>query len=57
MLHTLVPLRSQPPSVRVADVRTDARSDPLSGSLMPREKKHSPRQMAGRNRCRCASLP
>jgi len=38
LVHTLVPVTVQPPSARVARVRTEARSEPESGSLMPREK-------------------
>ena len=38
LVHTLVPVTVQPPSTFVARVRTEARSEPESGSLMPREK-------------------
>ncbi len=57
MVQTLVPSTRQPASVRVAVVRTEARSDPASGSLIPREKKHSPAAMRGRNHRRCSSVP
>gem|GEM_PF-6886854 len=43
----MVPLTSQPSSVRVARVRIEARSEPESGSLMPIQKKHSPATMVG----------
>jgi hypothetical protein len=38
LVQIFVPLSSQPPSPRVAVVRTPARSEPASGSLMPIEK-------------------
>ena len=38
----------QPVSVRVARVRTLARSDPDPGSLIPMQKKISPRAIRGR---------
>ncbi|SUA04209.1 Uncharacterised protein [Mycolicibacterium fortuitum] len=47
-VHTLVPVIDQPPSARDARVRTLARSEPESGSLIPIPKKHSPRTMRGR---------
>ena len=47
----------QPSDARSALVETEARSDPLSGSLIPIEKPSSPRQMAGRKRSRCSSVP
>ncbi len=57
LVHTLVPFTIQPPSTRVARVRTAARSLPASGSLMPIANDSSPRQIGGRNRCFCSSLP
>ena len=56
-VQVLVPFTSQPPSVFVPRVRIEARSEPESGSLMPMQKKISPLQMRGRNRCRCFSVP
>ncbi len=41
-VHTLVPVSDHPPSTRIARVRTLARSEPESGSLIPMPKKHSP---------------
>ena len=39
---------TNPPSVRSARVRMEARSEPESGSLMPTQMKSSPRAMRGR---------
>ena len=47
MVQIFCPLSRQPVSVRVARVRTLARSEPEFGSLMPMQKKASPRQMRG----------
>ena len=57
VVQTFVPVTRQPPSTRVAVVRTDARSEPASGSLMPRENQHSPAAIRGRNQRRCSSVP
>ena len=38
LVHTLVPSMRQPSAVRSARVRTEARSEPESGSLMPMAK-------------------
>ena len=57
VVQTFVPLTSQPPSVRVARVTTDARSLPESGSLMPMQNESSPRQIPGRNRSRLLLAP
>ena len=50
LVHTLVPLSSQPPSVRVALVLTAARSEPAPCSLMPiagvQPARGDPRQQA-----------
>jgi hypothetical protein len=56
-VQIFVPLTRHPPPTRSAPVRTEARSEPLSGSLIPIEKKHSPRAIAGRNRFFCSSVP
>ena len=53
----MVPLTRKPPGTGSARVRTEARSEPESGSLMPIEKKHSPAVMRGRIAWRCSSLP
>ncbi|MNF08154.1 hypothetical protein D3C80_2084990 [compost metagenome] len=50
MVQTLLPLTIQPPSVFTARVRTEARSEPTSGSLMPMQNSSSPRAMAGSKR-------
>jgi hypothetical protein len=42
------PLSVKPCPVLTARVRTLARSEPASGSLMPMQKNDSPRQMGGR---------
>ena len=57
LVQIFVPFTIHPPSSRSARVDTDARSEPLSGSLMPIEKPSSPAQIFGRNRARCSSLP
>lgn len=48
-VQTFVPVSVQPPSTFTARVRTLARSDPESGSLIPFPKKHSPRAIFGGN--------
>jgi hypothetical protein len=47
-VHSLVPVSSQPPSTRSPRVRTDARSEPLPGSLMPMAKNTSAATSLGR---------
>ena len=47
----------QPLPDGAAFVRTAARSEPESGSLMPMAKLYSPEAMRGRNRRRCSSVP
>ncbi|CAL2056186.1 protein of unknown function [Streptomyces murinus] len=56
-VHFFVPVSRQPPGTRSARVRTLARSEPASCSLMPMEKKQRPAAIAGRNRCFCSSVP
>jgi hypothetical protein len=56
-VHTLVPLSRQPPSTCTARVRTLARSEPESGSLMPMPKKHCPAAIFGRNSRFWVSVP
>jgi hypothetical protein len=48
---------THPPSLRSARVRTAARSEPESGSLMPMPKKHSPLQILGSSMRFARSLP
>jgi len=57
VVHTLRPVTTQPSPSRSARVVSDARSLPLSGSLMPIEKERAPLQMPGRKRRFCASVP
>jgi hypothetical protein len=51
------PLMTQPPSTFTPLVRTAARSEPDSGSLMPMPKKQVPAQMRGRMSRLARSLP
>ena len=51
------PFNNQPVAVGVARLRTLAKSEPEPGSLMPMQKKHSPRQMGGIYCCFCSSVP
>ncbi len=51
------PLSSQPPSVRTAVERSEARSEPDSGSDQACAQTTSPRAMAGRTRARCSAVP
>ena len=55
--HTLVPVSCQPPSTRTARQRTEARSEPESGSLNPIAKYASPAVMRGSHCARWASVP
>jgi hypothetical protein len=57
LVHTLVPLISQPPSVLVALHCAANRSEPELGSLMPMAKHTSPLQMRGRMSAFTRSLP
>ena len=56
-VHTLVPVRRHPPPTFSAPVRTLARSEPASGSLIPIPKTTSPRLILGRNARFCSSVP
>src|SRR3979411_1962225 len=56
-VQILVPLISQPPSVLVALVLAANRSEPEFGSLMPIEKKNSPRQTGRREKRRAGAGP
>ena len=55
--QTFVPLMRQPLPTGSARVRAAARSEPLSGSLMPIAKQISVVAMRGRNQARCSSVP
>ncbi len=57
VVHSLVPSTRQPSPSRTALVRTEARSEPESGSLMPMQKKHAPAAIRGRIALFCASVP
>ena len=57
VVQILVPLTFQPPSTRSARVRTDARSEPESGSLIPIENENSPLAIPGRKDRFCSSVP
>ncbi len=57
-VHTFCPVTRQPPaSSRTALVRSDARSEPASGSENSWHHVISPRSVGPRNRSRCSSLP
>src|SRR3954463_12186909 len=47
----------QPPSTRVARVFSAAASDPVSGSVSPKQPRISPEQSRGSHLCFCSSLP
>ena len=53
----LLPTGASRRRVRVARVRSPARSEPLCGSLMPMQKKSSAAQMSARRSRFCASVP
>ena len=46
-----------PPLRRVARVATEAASDPVPGSVRPKQPSHSPEQSFGSSSCFCSSLP
>ena len=56
-VHTFCPVSSQPPSTRTALVRSDARSEPASGSENSWHQKISPLSVAGTNRSTCSGVP
>ena len=56
-IQILRPVNRQPSSTRLAVVRSDARSEPLSGSLRPSAKVSSPAAMRGSISALCASVP
>jgi hypothetical protein len=53
-MNIFEPLIFQPPSTFVARVRWLAASDPVSGSVRPKQPNHSPEHSFGRY---CASAP
>ena len=56
-IHIFWPLIDQPPSVLVARVRRLAASEPVSGSVSPKQPSASPEQSRGSHFCFCSSLP
>ena len=56
-IHIFWPLIDQPPSVFVARVRRLAASEPVSGSVRPKQPSASPEQRRGSQRCFCSSVP
>ena len=57
VIHIFVPLRIQSPPSRRALVRIRAGSEPLSGSVRPKQPTTSPVAMRGSHRSFCSSLP
>ena len=55
--HALVPLSTQSSPSRTACVRSDAASEPASGSESAKAPSNSPRAIGRRNFCFCASVP
>ena len=56
-IHIFAPLMTQPPSRRVARVRWLAASEPVSGSVSPKQPRYSPEQSLGSHFCFCSSVP
>ena len=56
-IHIFWPLIDQPESVFVARVRRLAASEPVSGSVRPKQPSASPLQSRGSHFCFCSSLP
>jgi hypothetical protein len=56
-VHTFWPLTTKWSPSRTARVRSDARSDPALGSLMPSDAVRSPRSTGTAQSCFCCSLP
>ena len=56
-VHTFCPVSRHPPSVRSARVRSEARSEPASGSLNSWHQAISPRRVGPANRSRWACVP
>ena len=54
-IHIFWPLIDQPPSVFVARVRRLAASEPVSGSVRPKQPSASPEQSRGSQLCFCSS--
>ena len=56
-IHCFWPLIFQPPSVFSARVFSDAASEPLSGSVRPKQPSPLPSVSPGMMRCFCSSSP
>src|SRR4051794_8933007 len=56
-IHIFEPESDQPPSTRFARVFWLAASEPVSGSVRPKQPSHSPEQSFGRYLCFCSSVP
>ncbi len=57
VIHIFVPLRTQSSPSRRANVRIELGSDPLSGSVSPKQPIASPAAIPGSHRCFCSSEP
>jgi len=55
-IHIFAPLITQPESVFFARVFWLAASEPVSGSVSPKQPSHSPEHSLGRYLCFCASV-
>ena len=56
-IHIFAPLITQPESVFCARVFWLAASEPVSGSVSPKQPSHSPEHSFGRYFCFCSSVP
>jgi hypothetical protein len=56
-IHIFCPLIDQPEPVLVARVRRLAASEPVSGSVSPKQPSPSPEHRRGSQRCFCSSVP
>ena len=56
-VHTFWPVIDQPPSTLTAFVRSEARSEPASGSLKSWHHVMSPRSVGSAKRLSCAAVP
>ena len=57
LFQVFCPLRTNVSPSSTAVVRSDARSEPASGSDIPWDQISSPRSMGLRKRCFCSSVP
>ncbi len=57
LIHIFWPLIDQPESVFVARVRRLAASEPVSGSVSPKQPRLSPEHSFGSQACFCSSVP